>query len=92
MLAVARALMANPSIVALDEPSEGLSPVAVEALGDLVASLREQGVGVLLAEQKHRFALRLADRGYFIEKGRICFEGSADALSRPDNLERYLGV
>ena len=92
MLAVARALMANPAIVVLDEPSEGLSPVAVEGLGELVEKLREDGVGVLLAEQNHRFALRLADRGYFIEKGRIQHQGARDELSDDEVLDRYLGV
>ncbi|MGH2968640.1 MAG: ABC transporter ATP-binding protein [Solirubrobacteraceae bacterium] len=92
MLAVARALMANPSIVVLDEPSEGLSPVAVQALGELVGRLRDQGVGVLLAEQNPRFALQLADRGYFIEKGRIQHEGTAAELGGDEVLDRYLGV
>jgi branched-chain amino acid transport system ATP-binding protein len=92
MLAVARALMGNPSIVLLDEPTEGLSPVAVAAFGDLVMQLRETGVGVLLAEQNHRFALSLADRGYYIEKGRIRCEGTAAELAEPGVLDLYLGV
>ena len=92
MLAVARALMANPSVILLDEPSEGLAPVIVRALGDLVRSLREQGVGVLLAEQNHRFALGVADRGYLMEKGRIGHEGSSGDLLDSEALQRYLGV
>ncbi|MGH2987319.1 MAG: ABC transporter ATP-binding protein, partial [Solirubrobacterales bacterium] len=92
MLAVARALMANPAIVLFDEPSEGLAPVVVERLGELIAGLRGAGVGVLLAEQNHRFALRLADRGYFIEKGQIRHHGGGEDLSRSDVLERFLGV
>jgi branched-chain amino acid transport system ATP-binding protein len=92
MLAVARALMGNPSIVLLDEPSEGLAPVMVQALGELVRTLRSSGVGVLLAEQNHRFALSLADRAYIIEKGAIQHEGRPYELLDSPTLERYLGV
>lgn len=92
MLAVARALMANPSVILLDEPSEGLAPVVVQLLGQLVRRLRDSGVGVLLAEQNHLFALSLADRAYVIEKGAICHEGTADELVGSEILERYLGV
>jgi branched-chain amino acid transport system ATP-binding protein len=92
MLAVCRALMGNPSILLLDEPSEGLAPVVVERLGELVRELRRRDIGVLLAEQNHVFALGLADRGYFIEKGAIRHEGPAQGLARSDALERYLGV
>lgn len=92
MLAVARALMANPSVVLLDEPSEGLAPVVVQSLGQLVGKLRDSGVGVLLAEQNHTFALSLADRAYVIEKGAIRHEGAAAELAGSEILERYLGV
>ena len=92
MLAVARALMGNPSIVLLDEPSEGLAPVMVQALGKLVRTLSASGVGVLLAEQNHRFALSLADRAYVIEKGAIQHEGRPDELLDSPTLERFLGV
>jgi len=92
MLAVARALMANPRVMLLDEPSEGLAPVVVQSLGRLVRELRDSGVGVLLAEQNHLFALSLADRAYVIEKGTIRHEGRADELAGSDVLERYLGV
>lgn len=92
MLAVARALMANPSIVLLDEPSEGLAPVIVQKLGELTSRLKEEGIGVLLAEQNHRFALRAASRAYLIEKGRICHEGPSEELVGSDALQRYLGV
>jgi branched-chain amino acid transport system ATP-binding protein len=92
MLAVARALMANPHIVLLDEPSEGLAPVVVERLGELIRALRYQHVGVLLAEQSHRFALEIADRAYLIEKGRIRHQAAAADLVDSPELERYLGV
>jgi branched-chain amino acid transport system ATP-binding protein len=92
MLAVARALMGNPSIVLLDEPSEGLAPVMVQSLGQLVCTLRDNGVGVLLAEQNHRFALALADRAYIIEKGAIQREGLPGELMDSPTLEQHLGV
>ncbi|MEA2245164.1 MAG: branched-chain amino acid transport system ATP-binding protein [Solirubrobacteraceae bacterium] len=92
MLAVARALMANPHVVLLDEPSEGLAPVVVERLGELIRSLRDKHVGVLLAEQSHRFALEIADRAYLIEKGRIRHQAAAADLVDSLELERYLGV
>lgn len=92
MVAVARALMANPSVILLDEPSEGLAPVIVRKLADLAAQLKAEGIGVLLAEQNHRFALAAADRGYLMEKGRIRHEAAADDLIDSDALTRYLGV
>lgn len=92
MLAVARALMANPSVMLLDEPSEGLAPVIVQKLGGLIHTLKEAGIGVLLAEQNHRFALGVADRGYLIEKGAIRHEAPAGELIDSEALHRYLGV
>jgi len=92
MLAVGRALMANPSVVLFDEPSEGLAPNIVRTLGDLAQELKSRGIGVLLAEQNHRFALGAADRAYLIEKGRIRHEDTASELVGSEALERYLGV
>jgi len=92
MLAIGRALMANPAVIMLDEPSEGLAPVIVHAIADLLRELRESGIAVLLAEQNHRMALRVADRCHFIEKGRIAFSGTADAASESSLVRRFLGV
>jgi branched-chain amino acid transport system ATP-binding protein len=92
MLAVGRALMANPSVILLDEPSEGLAPVVVRSLGMLIRRLRDEGISVLLAEQNHRFALAVADRGYLIEKGRIRHEAPAAELLGSEALHRHLGV
>lgn len=92
MVAFGRALMANPSLLLLDEPSEGLAPLVVEALGEAVLVLRERGLGILLCEQSHRFAMRLVARAYFLEKGRICAEETAEGLSDGALFERYLGV
>lgn len=92
MLAVGRGLMANPKVMMLDEPSEGLAPVVVQAIGALLDRLRQTGLTVLLAEQNHRFALRHADRAYLIEKGAIRHEAAAGELTGSDALQRYLGV
>jgi branched-chain amino acid transport system ATP-binding protein len=92
MLAVGRALMANPKVLLLDEPSEGLAPVVVQQLGRLMAELKQTGLTMVLAEQQHRFALRHADRAYLIEKGQIRHEAEAGSLEGSDALQRYLGV
>lgn len=92
MLAIGRALMANPSVIMLDEPSEGLAPVIVQAIARLLGELRAAGIAVLLAEQNHRMALRVADRCYFIEKGRIAFTGSAEEAQASELIRRFLGV
>jgi branched-chain amino acid transport system ATP-binding protein len=92
MLAVARALMANPLVMMLDEPSEGLAPVIVQAIAALIGRLREAGVAVLLAEQNHHMAMRLADRCYFIEKGRIAEQSDVRAARERGLVRRYLGV
>lgn len=92
MLAVGRGLMANPRVMLLDEPSEGLAPVILQDIGRLLGRLREAGLSMVLAEQNHRFALKWADRGYLIEKGQIQHEASADELIDSDALQRHLGV
>jgi branched-chain amino acid transport system ATP-binding protein len=92
MLAVGRGLMANPKVLLLDEPSEGLAPVVVQAIGSLMGQLREVGLTMVLAEQNHRFALRHADRAFLIEKGEIRHTAAAATLEGSDALQRYLGV
>jgi branched-chain amino acid transport system ATP-binding protein len=93
MLTIARTLMTGPRLLLLDEPSEGLAPVVVAALADTVAALRRQGLSILMAEQNVKFARRLADRAYIIEKGQIRFEGTMAALDADESLRRaYLSV
>ena len=92
MLAVGRGLMANPKVLLLDEPSEGLAPVIVQAIGRLMRDLKELGLTMILAEQNHRFALQHADRAYLIEKGEIRHEAAAGELEGSEALQRYLGV
>jgi branched-chain amino acid transport system ATP-binding protein len=92
MLAVGRGLMANPKVLLLDEPSEGLAPVVVQAIGRLLDQLKQAGLTIVLAEQNHHFALRHTDRAYLIEKGQIRHESAAQMLAGSEALHRYLGV
>jgi branched-chain amino acid transport system ATP-binding protein len=92
MLAIARALMSNPKLLVLDEPSLGLSPTMVETTFQLIADIRRQGVTVLIIEQNAYLALRMADRGYVMETGRTVLEGQARALLDNEHVRRaYLG-
>jgi branched-chain amino acid transport system ATP-binding protein len=93
MLAVARTLMRKPRILLLDEPSEGLAPVIVQALGQQIAALKREGLTILLSEQNLKFAARLADRAYIIEKGEIRWEGPMSRLLEDEAARRaYLTV
>ncbi len=94
MLAIARGMMARPRIMLLDEPSLGLSPLAVKEIFSVIRRLNvEQGVTMMLVEQNARAALELADYGYVLELGRVVMEGSSSRLlSSPDIQEFYLGV
>jgi branched-chain amino acid transport system ATP-binding protein len=93
MLAVARALCAQPKVLLLDEPSEGLIPAVTHRILDTVAALRERGVAILLVEQQVKSALRICDRIALIENGTIQHEASARELAAdPVPLERYIGV
>jgi branched-chain amino acid transport system ATP-binding protein len=92
MLAMARALMARPALVMLDEPSMGLAPLVVKDLFKAIQAIRAEGATVLLVEQNARGALRIADRGYVLETGRIVLEGSAAELLQNRDVQRaYLG-
>ncbi len=92
MLAIARAMMAHPKLLLLDEPSMGLSPVLVEQIFDIIQSINAQGTSVLLVEQNAQMALSIADRGYVLETGKIVLSGAADDLLHdPLVIEAYLG-
>ena len=92
MLAIARALMARPRLILFDEPSLGLAPTIVEATFEIIAGIRRDGATVLMVEQNAYLALRLADRGYVMETGRIVLEGPGHALLADDHVRRaYLG-
>jgi branched-chain amino acid transport system ATP-binding protein len=93
MVAIGRGLMAAPRCLMLDEPSLGLAPIMVDALADTIVRLHQSGLTILLVEQRVDLALRLADRGYVMETGRIVLEDDAVALLADDRVkEAYLGA
>ena len=93
MLTIARTLMGNPLCILLDEPSEGVAPVIVDQMAAAITELKRQGVAVLLSEQNLHFAQEVGDRASLIEKGRIRFEGSMEALRANDEVRaQYLAV
>lgn len=92
MLAMARALMAKPSLVMMDEPSTGLAPMIVKEIFQIIVRLRDEGNTVLLVEQNAKAALSIADRGYVLETGKIILQGpAADMLANRDVQRAYLG-
>src|SRR5205823_12196088 len=92
MLAISRALMARPGLLLLDEPSMGLSPILVETIFRIIQDINRQGTTILLVEQNARMALRVANRGYVIQTGRIVLHDAAAALLRSDLVRKtYLG-
>ncbi len=92
MLAVGRALMARPRLMMLDEPSMGLAPLVVKDIFAILRRVRDEGTTVLLVEQNARSALRIADRGYVLETGRIVLQGTAEELLANRDVQRaYLG-
>jgi len=93
MLTVARTLMGNPYLVLLDEPSEGVAPLIVEQMAQMIVALKGQGVSILLSEQNLHFAELVSDRAYVLEKGQIRFEGTMAALAADEGVRRaYLSV
>lgn len=93
MLAIGRALMANPALVLLDEPSEGLGPLVLAHIVEVLALMKKEGVTILLADQNLRFCRKVCDRGYILEKGRVEHEGSMEEIGRDEQIVRkYLAV
>jgi branched-chain amino acid transport system ATP-binding protein len=93
MLAIGRALMANPALVLLDEPSEGLAPLVVAHIAEAVTLMKARGVTILLADQNLRFCRRVCDRGYVLEKGRVQLAGTMDEICADEQVVRkYLAV
>ena len=93
MLTVARSLMGNPYLVLLDEPSEGVAPIIVEQMAQMIVELKAQGVSILLSEQNMHFAELVSDRAYVLEKGQIRYQASMQELSANEEVRRaYLSV
>ncbi len=93
MLTVGRALMGNPHVLLLDEPSEGLAPIMVQKIGELIEALRAIGTTIVLAEQNLHFCLGLADRAVVIDRGADVFMGSiAELNANAEIKQRYLSV
>jgi branched-chain amino acid transport system ATP-binding protein len=93
MLAIGRALMKNPDIILLDEPAEGLAPLVVKNLIEVIKRIREQGVTILLADQNLKFCKAVADRGYILEKGVIQYDGTMrDIWENEEVVSKYLVV
>jgi len=93
MLAIARALMTNPRLLLMDEPSEGLAPLLVRELGASIGRLRTEGLSILLVEQNLPMALRVADEAYVLSKGHVVYHATAaDLVANKDVTHRYLGV
>jgi branched-chain amino acid transport system ATP-binding protein len=93
MLAIARGLVARPKLMLVDEPTEGLSPLLVESLTEILGEINRRGTTILLVEQMLEVALALSHRLYVMDQGRIQFEGTPDALREdPEIQQRFLGV
>ena len=93
MLAIGRALMGNPRVLLLDEPSEGLAPLIVAEVGRTIAMLKREGLSIVLVEQNLKLALDLADDVVLLNTGRVAFTGGIDALRRDDAMiAQHLGV
>jgi branched-chain amino acid transport system ATP-binding protein len=93
MLTVSRTLMGNPYLVLLDEPSEGVAPVIVEQMANMILELKREGLSILLSEQNLHFAELVSDRAYVLEKGQIRFSGTIGELAQNETVRRaYLSV
>jgi branched-chain amino acid transport system ATP-binding protein len=92
MLAIGRALMANPKLLLLDEPSMGLSPILVEEIAKIITNIRHHGVTIVLVEQNAFLALDISDKGYVLETGRVVLEGDSQRLLQDEHVKKaYLG-
>lgn len=89
MLAIARALMAKPKLLLMDEPSTGLSPLLVMEVGNIIKNINKQGISILLVEQNCRLALKLSNRAYILELGKIALQGSSGELVDNELVKKY---
>jgi branched-chain amino acid transport system ATP-binding protein len=93
MLAIGRALLSNPKIILMDEPSEGLAPIIVDEVGDIILKLKATGLSVLLVEQNLPLALRVSDYAYVMDRGQVVYEASTEELAANPRVQaEYIGV
>lgn len=93
MVAIGRALLSNPKIILMDEPSEGLAPLLVRRIGEIVLKLKDRGISILLVEQNINLALKVSDYVYILDKGQIVYDcGSRELSERQDLQARYFGL
>ncbi len=93
MLTIARTLMGNPQLILLDEPSEGIAPVIVEKMAEVIREFKSAGLTVLLSEQNLHFAKLVSDRAYIIESGQICYDGTISEIEKNTEIrEKYLAI
>jgi branched-chain amino acid transport system ATP-binding protein len=93
MLAISRALISNPDLLLMDEPSEGLAPLIIQEVGKVIEKLKFQGLSIFLAEQNFSFALGIADQVYILHKGIVVFKGSSEELERNREIQdQYLAI
>jgi branched-chain amino acid transport system ATP-binding protein len=93
MLAIARAMLANPEMIIMDEPSEGLAPIVIESIGDIILRLKEDGLSILLVEQNVPLALRVCDYAYVLSKGKIVHQCTKSELIENEHIQiEYIGV
>ena len=93
MLAIGRALMSNPTLLLMDEPSEGLAPLLLQQLGDKLLELKHSGLGIFLVEQNLGLVLKLADEAYILDRGQVVYHATPEELNRDAEVkQRYLGV
>ena len=90
MLSIARALLLNPKLLMLDEPSQGLAPLIVRQVFEVVVAMRREGMSVLLVEQNVRAAVEIADRAYVLDDGRVAYEGLATEFAKDEERVRAL--
>jgi branched-chain amino acid transport system ATP-binding protein len=90
MLAIGRALLLNPKLLLLDEPSQGLAPLLVREVFNVIARMRQEGISILLVEQNVRMAVEIADRAYVLDDGRVVYEGLAAEFARDEERVREL--